>query len=76
MRSRLEQLAGWERGDIHACVAETVAALDVGFGKVAMPLRTAVTGGAASPDLDLTLALVGREATLRRIDRAISFIQS
>ena len=40
-----------------------------------MPLRIAVTGGAPSPDLDLTLFLVGREATLRRIDRAIDFIR-
>ncbi|MGB5450549.1 MAG: hypothetical protein WBN00_00490, partial [Sedimenticolaceae bacterium] len=43
--------------------------------KVAMPLRIAVTGGAPSPELDLTVFLVGREATLRRIDRAISYIQ-
>jgi glutamyl-tRNA synthetase len=76
VRVQLEGLAGWERAAIHQCVADTVAALDVGFGKVAMPLRIAVTGGTASPDLDLTLALVGREATLRRIDKAIAFIQA
>ena len=39
-----------------------------------MPLRTAVTGGAPSPDLDLTLYLVGKDACLRRIERAISEI--
>ncbi len=41
-----------------------------------MPLRVAVTGGAPSPDLDLTLWLIGREACLRRIDKAISYIES
>jgi glutamyl-tRNA synthetase len=35
-----------------------------------------VTGGAPSPDLDLTLWLIGREACLRRIGKAISFIES
>jgi glutamyl-tRNA synthetase len=75
VRSRLEALDGWSREAIHQTVAETVEALGVGFGKVAMPLRTAVTGGAPSPDLDLTVALVGRDATLRRIDKAIAFIQ-
>jgi glutamyl-tRNA synthetase len=75
VRERLSALSNWERRAIHEGVAATVADLDVGFGKVAMPLRVAVTGGSPSPDLDLTLALVGREATLQRIDRAISFIR-
>ena len=56
-------------------MADSVAELEVGFGKVAMPLRIAVTGGAPSPDLDLTLYLVGKQATLRRIDKAIEFIK-
>ncbi|BAN69044.1 glutamate--tRNA ligase [endosymbiont of unidentified scaly snail isolate Monju] len=76
VRERLAALADWEREPIHQAVSDTVEALGVGFGKVAMPLRVAVTGGSPSPDLDLTLWLVGREATLRRIDRAIEHIRS
>jgi glutamyl-tRNA synthetase len=76
VRERLAGTDDWRREVLHAAVEESVAALGVGFGKVAMPLRVAVTGGAPSPDLDLTLALVGKAATLRRIDRAIAFIQS
>jgi len=72
---RLAGLDAWQRADIHQALADTVEALEVGFGKVAMPLRVAVTGGAPSPDLDLTLYLVGREASLRRIDKAIAFIR-
>ena len=73
---RLEALTDWNRGALHEAVAATVEALGVGFGKVAMPLRVAVTGGAPSPDLDLTLYLVGRDAVLRRIDRAIDYIRA
>jgi len=75
VRSRLAELVAWDREMIHQVVADSVAELGVGFGKVAMPLRVAVTGGAPSPDLDLTLYLVGKEATLRRIDKAIAYIK-
>lgn len=74
-RGKLESLPDWERTAIHDAIAQAVGELGVGFGKVAMPLRVAVTGGAPSPDLDLTVHLVGRDATLRRIDRAISYIR-
>jgi glutamyl-tRNA synthetase len=76
VRDRLAELTLWERAEIHQAIATTVEQLGVGFGKVAMPLRVAVTGGSPSPDLDLTLFLVGREATLRRIDRAIEQVGS
>ncbi len=76
VRVKLAALPAWERPAIHAAIEATVKELDVGFGKVAMPLRTAVTGGAPSPDLDLTLHLVGRDATIRRIDQAIERIHA
>ncbi len=38
-------------------------------------MRVAVVGRAASPSIDVTLHLVGREACLRRIDRALDFIR-
>ena len=75
VREKLAGLEDWGRAPIHQLIADTVAELGVGFGRVAMPLRVAVTGGAPSPDLDLTLHLVGKTATLRRIDAAIALIQ-
>ena len=75
-REHLEELPDWKREQLHEVVSNVVEELGVGFGKVAMPLRVAITGGAPSPDLDLTLELVGREATLRRIDKATQFIES
>jgi glutamyl-tRNA synthetase len=76
VRIRLAALPTWEREAIHGAIEATVKELDVGFGKVAMPLRAAVTGGAPSPDLDFTLYLVGRDATIRRIDKAIERIHA
>lgn len=76
VRVRLAALSDWQRPSIHDAIQATVDGLGVGFGKVAMPLRVAVTGGAPSPDLDLTLFLVGRSATIRRIDMAIERIRA
>jgi glutamyl-tRNA synthetase len=76
VRVKLAALTNWERAGIHGAIQEAVDDLGVGFGKVAMPLRAAVTGGAPSPDLDLTLHLVGRAMTVRRIDRAIERVRA
>ena len=76
VRDKLAALPDWQRASIHVAIEATVAELGVGFGKVAMPLRVAVTGGAPSPDLDLTLFLVGRAAAVRRIDKAIERIHA
>lgn len=75
MRAALEGLAGWEPAALHQAVVDVAESLDVKMGKVAQPLRVAIVGRAASPGIDVTLHLVGREASLRRIDRALDFIQ-
>ena len=74
-REKLAGLDNWRREAIHDVLQAVAKELDVGFGKVGMPLRVAVTGGNPSPDLDLTMELVGRDACLRRIDRAIEYIE-
>jgi glutamyl-tRNA synthetase len=71
LRTRLQIMTDWSAPAIHASLNELAAALGVGLGKVAQPLRVAVTGSSISPPIDLTLALVGRERTLARLDAAI-----
>ena len=73
--AKLADMQDWNRETIHAVIQAVVDELEIGFGKVGMPLRLAVTGGAPSPDLDLTLYLIGKEACLRRIDQALETIQ-
>ena len=75
VHSRLSELKFWNREDIHGVIDLTVKDLEVGFGKVAMPVRVAVTGGAPSPDLDLTMEMIGQAACLRRIEKAIDYIK-
>ncbi len=64
----------WERETLHEAIDGVTRDLGVGMGKVGQPLRVAVTGGGFSPPIDQTVALLGRERTLARIERAIAFI--
>jgi len=50
--------------------------MDLKLGKVAQPLRVAISGQAATPAIDVTLSLLGRSKTLARIQRAIDFIET
>ena len=76
LREALAVMDEWSREAIHAALQQVVDQLGVGFGKVGMPARLAITAGAPSPDLDLVIQLVGREAALRRFDKAIEFINT
>jgi glutamyl-tRNA synthetase len=44
----------------------------LGLGKVAQPLRVAVTGTTISPPIFESLEMLGREHTLARIDRCLA----
>jgi glutamyl-tRNA synthetase len=72
VRTLLAGLPEWNAAAIHGALNELAVQLAVGLGKVAQPLRVAVTGGAVSPPIDATLALLGRERTLGRVDAALA----
>ena len=55
-----------------AALKALAAELGAGLGKVAQPLRVAVSGSGVSPPIDATLAILGAETVLRRVDRAIN----
>jgi len=69
-------LDDWEPEALKHTVEGVAQELEANMGKVAQPLRVAIVGRAASPGIDVTLKLVGKEATLRRIDKALDFIRS
>jgi len=73
-RKILAELEAWTPEKLHQAVIHVAESLDLKLGKVAQPLRVAVAGRAASPGIDVTLHLVGRDACLRRVDRALDYI--
>jgi glutamyl-tRNA synthetase len=71
VRERLAALTEWSATTIHTALNDLATQLQTGLGKVAQPLRVAVAGSAVSPPIDATLALLGRDRTLARIDVAL-----
>ncbi len=69
------QLEIWKAEDIHKVVTSVSEQLDLKMGKVAQPLRVAITGGAVSPSIDITAELIGRDRVLERISKAIMYIK-
>jgi glutamyl-tRNA synthetase len=73
LRAALVGLTDWSAADIHGVLTAIAAESGVGLGKVAQPLRVALTGTAVSPPIDATAALIGRERVLGRLDRALQW---
>ena len=61
----------WTAPVLHQLLQEFAGMRSLGLGKVAQPLRVAVTGGTVSPPIDATLALLGKERVLARLDAAL-----
>ena len=70
LKDRLTALPEWNAAGVHAALEHLATEQRVGLGKIAQPLRVAVTGGTISPPIDLTLELIGRERTLKRLAAA------
>ncbi len=76
LRDRLRVLPHWTAEAIHQEITATASACRMKLGELAQPLRVAITGGGVSPPIDRTVALIGREQSLHRIERALAYIQA
>ncbi|UUM31251.1 glutamate--tRNA ligase [Vibrio japonicus] len=73
--AKVEALQEWTTENIKQGVIEAVCEeLEIGMGKIGMPLRVAVTGGGQSPSVDAVMELVGKERVITRIKMALEFI--
>ena len=70
-RDVLAELDDWTAGSIEAALRALPERLEVGFGKVAQPIRVAVTGSSVSPPLFESLELLPRGTVLARLDAAL-----
>jgi glutamyl-tRNA synthetase len=70
LRRELEGVP-WERAALGAAVSGVAKAHNLKMGQLAMPLRRVLTGREQTPSIDAVLELLGREAVLARIGRAL-----
>ncbi|MFA7439698.1 MAG: glutamate--tRNA ligase [Sphingomonadaceae bacterium] len=66
-RAALLEASPWERHTLEAAAKSVAEAHGLGLGKVAGPLRAALTGGTTSPSIFAIMAVLGREESLGRI---------
>ncbi len=70
---RLAALDPWSPEAIGEALKATAEAQGIGgMGKIAQPMRVAITGTQVSPDIGWTVYLCGREQALARIDAALA----
>jgi glutamyl-tRNA synthetase len=64
----------WVAADLETTVKTYAEQKQLGLGKVAQPLRVAVTGGTVSPPIFESIVFLGKAATLARIDRCLAAV--
>jgi glutamyl-tRNA synthetase len=75
VRDGLAALNEFEKEPVEKVFSDTCEKFEIKLGKVAQPVRVAVTGTSVSPGIHETLALLGKNRTLDRLDAAIEFIR-
>lgn len=72
LEARFVGAPSWSASALNELLKTFAAEAGLGLGKVAQPLRVALTGGTVSPPIDQTLELLGRTTTLHRLHKALA----
>ena len=71
-RDALAGVDPWSQDAVQAALDTTVQRLEAKPGQVFQPIRVAITGTTVSPGIYESVALLGKDRTLERIDRALA----
>ena len=69
-----DKIDEWQVENLNQAIEDVCQKLELKMGKVAQPIRVAITGSTMSPSIDISLQWLGRERTLMRIKKAIDLI--
>lgn len=72
LNDTLAALPLWNAGNIHEALIAVAEKQGMKLGKLAQPLRVAVTGNTMSPPIDITCELIGQKRVLERIARVLT----
>jgi glutamyl-tRNA synthetase len=76
LRRQLENLADFSEAELEAAFQTVMEKTGLKLGKIAQPVRVALTGRAASPGIFEITSILGRTSVLKRIDAAIRYIEA
>lgn len=69
---KFENLSSWDAESIHQVILNIAESLNLGMGKIGMPLRVVLTGNTQSPAIEETVRLIGQERVTKRIKKALN----
>ncbi len=72
----LESLTEWSPAQLEPAFKQVLANHGIKMGKLAQPVRIALTGGVVSPGIYETLHLLGRQTSLERLRRGLTVFQA
>jgi glutamyl-tRNA synthetase len=72
VRDEAAALPQWDVAALDTIIKTVSERAGVGMGKVAQPIRVAITGNTVSPGIGETLLLMGKDEALRRLDAALA----
>jgi glutamyl-tRNA synthetase len=76
IKERLENLPEFTQKDIEKVFHQFIEEEHIKLGKIAQPLRVALTGSSASPGLFEVMEALGRRKVIKRIEKALAYISS
>lgn len=75
LRDAFAELGTWDASSIDRTIRSVAESFEINMGKLGQPVRVAVTGGAVSPPIDVTVELIGKKRVIQRLDRALELIR-
>jgi glutamyl-tRNA synthetase len=68
VRAELAEIDAWNHETVNQITRDLAENEDVGLGKIAQPLRSALSGSHASPGIFEVMEILGKEESLARLD--------
>jgi glutamyl-tRNA synthetase len=75
VKEMLNNIEPWQAENIKEKLSEWINNKEIGFGKVMQPLRLALVGDLKGPDLFVIMEMLGKEETIKRIEKAVQDIK-
>jgi glutamyl-tRNA synthetase len=75
LKSELDALDDFSEQSLESVFLELLGSFEIKLGKIAQPVRVALTGTSVSPGIYEVVAVLGKERVLPRLETAIEFIE-